>query len=118
MAVEGVLRRAGDGGQCLPDLGVAPRARQNGRYDLHGGTGVGDGEHIVRIREVRKGRLYGKHLLLRNVETLHIGAVDLHLTAQNGVHVGGKDPHQLRVPRLHHAQREHAGVVEQVEIVL
>ena len=70
------------------------------------------------VGQVGQGRLHGEHLLLRDAQAGHVSPVDLHLASQDGVHVGGEGPHQLRVPGLHHAVGEHPGVVEQVQVVL
>ena len=70
------------------------------------------------IGQIGEGRLDRKHLLLRDAQPSHVGPVDLHLPAQNRVHIGGEGPHQAGIPGLHHTVGEHPGVVEQVQIVL
>ena len=70
------------------------------------------------IGQIGEGRLDRKHLLLRDAQPGHVGPVDLHLPAQNRVHIGGEGPHQAGVPGLHYTVGEHPGVVEQVQIVL
>lgn len=85
---------------------------------ISAGRRGGTGEHVVGIGQIGEGRLDRKHLLLRDAQPSHVGPVDLHLPAQNCVHIGGEGPHQAGIPGLHHTVGEHPGVVEQVQIVL
>ena len=62
--------------------------------------------------------MHGEDLCLRDAEAGHVGPVQPHFAAQDGVQIDGEDAHQLRVPGLDYSVGKDPCVIEKVPVVL
>jgi hypothetical protein len=113
-----LVGRCAGGGETLADLGVAPHAWQQRSREVgelaHGGradeeVGVALGGRCCRL---------GFELGLRDAELAREGSVQLHLLAEDHMGEVGEAADRREVGRARCAEREHARVLDEEQVVL
>ena len=102
----------------LRDKLIAQRAGKDRRHDLRLSFLVSDTKHIRGIGQIIKSDRCLLRLLLRDSESRHVRAVDIHLTVQDRMGITREQAHSVEVFRLRRADGKYLCIVKKIQIIL